>query len=120
MPLFVCAEPGCATPATCRGRCDEHRKALERERSRQRRADPGKGTRIKLYHSKKWAMTRKAVLARDPLCQDGRVCGGEALSTEVDHIVPLGQGGAPWDVENLQGICGPCHVRKSGAEGRAA
>ncbi len=116
MPLFVCAEDGCPNPATGRGRCDEHRKALERERSRQRRADPDKGARVKLYHSKKWQTTRKAILFRDPIC---RVCT-KALSTEVDHITPLSQGGAPWDVANLQGICGPCHVRKSGAEGRAA
>ena len=54
----------------------------------------------------------KKVLARDPIC---RVCN-QRLSTEVDHIVPLSQGGDPWDLDGLQGICGPCHHVKSGQE----
>ena len=33
-----CLEPRCPNPATARGRCDEHRKPIERERSRARRA----------------------------------------------------------------------------------
>jgi 5-methylcytosine-specific restriction endonuclease McrA len=28
---------------------------------------------------------------------------------EVDHIVPLSEGGAPYDRENLRGVCRPCH-----------
>jgi 5-methylcytosine-specific restriction endonuclease McrA len=57
-------------------------------------------------------MTRKAVLARDPIC---KVCD-QALSTEADHIVPREDGGAGHDLRNLQGICSPCHWVKSGAE----
>jgi 5-methylcytosine-specific restriction endonuclease McrA len=88
----------------------------ERERSRRRRADPDRGQRVAIYHKKKWLTTRKKVLASDPIC---RVCG-QRLSTEVDHVVPLAQGGDPWDLDGLQGICGPCHWEKSARESRAA
>ena len=32
---------------------------------------------------------------------------------EVDHIVPLAAGGAPYDPENLQTLCRPCHFDKT-------
>ena len=67
---------------------------------------------MKLYHSKRWQTTRKAVLARDPIC---KVCNAR-LSEQVDHIVPLSRGGDEWALEGLQGICGPCHQLKSGRE----
>jgi 5-methylcytosine-specific restriction protein A len=112
----LCIEAGCPNPPTARGRCDEHRKELERERSRRRRADPDRGQRVALYHKKRWLTTRSKVLARDPIC---KVCN-QRLATEVDHIVPLSQGGDPWDLGGLQGICGPCHRVKSGREARGA
>lgn len=115
-PIRLCLEPRCPNVATGKGRCDEHRKQLERERSefRRRRALIGDRTpdAVKLYHSAKWLRTREKVLARDPIC---KVCD-DALSTQVDHIKPLSQGGDPWDIDGLQGICVPCHARKSGRE----
>lgn len=32
---------------------------------------------------------------------------------ELDHIVPVAQGGAMWDEENLQVLCVPCHKEKT-------
>jgi 5-methylcytosine-specific restriction protein A len=60
-----------------------------------------------------WEKLRLMILARDPLCQDGRRCKGMALSTQVDHIRP----GTDHSLENLQGICRDCHAAKSAAEG---
>jgi 5-methylcytosine-specific restriction enzyme A len=57
-------------------------------------------------------MTRKAALARDPIC---KVCDN-AISTEVDHITPLSEGGDPDRLEGLQGICSPCHWAKTASE----
>lgn len=38
------------------------------------------------------------------------------IYAEVDGIVPLAEGGDPYRLEGLQGICSPCHWRKTGAE----
>lgn len=58
-----------------------------------------------------WRRLRKLILHRDPVC---KVCG-VAPSTAVDHVRPLAEAGDN-AMENLQGICGPCHDRKSAAE----
>jgi 5-methylcytosine-specific restriction endonuclease McrA len=36
---------------------------------------------------------------------------------EVDHITPLSEGGDPYRLEGLQGICSPCHWAKTAREG---
>lgn len=57
------------------------------------------------------------ILARDPVC---KVCGRRPASA-VDHVKPKSQGGEEYDEANLQGICKPCHTRKTAreaAEGR--
>lgn len=105
MPTKLCLHPKCASPATSRGRCDQHRQELERERSARRRASPTQGYAIRIYHTKKWLLTRRAILHRDPICQ---LCDNE-LSAEVDHIKPLSQGGDPYNPANLRGLCARCH-----------
>lgn len=112
MPKRACAEAGCpnfARPNS--GKCDEHAREYERERSRRRR-EATKG----IFKRKKWAMTREAVLARDPIC---KVCD-RRLSTEADHIRSLSQGGDPWRLEGLQGICTLCHREKTARENAQA
>lgn len=90
-----------------KARCVDHYREYERERSARRR-ETTKG----IFRTKRWAMTRKAILARDPIC---KVCD-DALSTEVDHITPLSEGGDPYRLEGLQGICSPCHWAKTARE----
>lgn len=62
---------------------------------------------------------RQRVLDEEPFC---RLClkrDLEVASEEVDHIVPLSEGGK--DVRsNKQGLCVPCHRAKSLAERLAA
>jgi 5-methylcytosine-specific restriction enzyme A len=62
-----------------------------------------------------WAKRRAAVLERDPVCQLRIVCSGSP-STEADHVKP----GDDHRPSNLQGVCLPCHLKKSSAEGHAA
>ena len=62
---------------------------------------------------------RAGILRRDrDRC---RRCGSQG-EPEVDHIVPIADGGDPWDPENLQALCRRCHRAKTSAEasGRAA
>lgn len=115
-PIRLCLERGCRNAATGRGRCDGCRGDRERDRSRARRTGERTAEAVKLYHSQRWLNTRRKVLARDPIC---KVCD-DALSEQVDHVVPLSQGGDPYSLENLRGICVPCHARKSARESTQA
>lgn len=108
MPSFPCLEPGCGRLATYRGRCAAHSKDRERETHRTGRLEPSSG---RMYDRIKWQRTRRAQLQREPLCA---VCF--ELATDVDHIVPLEDGGEPWAPRNLQSLCHACHARKSRGE----
>lgn len=55
---------------------------------------------------------RRGVMRRDPMC---RACG-VAPSTDADHVIPVGDGGAPYDVANGQGLCHDCHDIKTRRE----
>jgi 5-methylcytosine-specific restriction enzyme A len=113
MPSKLCLEPGCPNPVTGRGRCNQHRKPIERERSRRRR-EATKGT----YKTRRWKLRRMQVFTRDPFCADGRMCGGKAPSVEVDHLISLDQGGDPYAMSNLRGTCRACHEAKTAQENR--
>jgi len=89
-----------------------------RDRERYRRA----GGLRRLYDSAQWRRrTQPAVLARDPICKIGELCGGNAPSTDADHVVPAAEyvkqhGGDEryfFDLSNLQGSCHPCHTAKT-------
>lgn len=65
------------------------------------------------HYDHDWGDARAAHLDAHPTCQirvPGR-CTGTA--TEVDHVVPLTQGGARLDPANLQSTCHPCHAWKT-------
>ena len=73
----------------------------------QRAYDDRRGTRQERGYGAGWQRIRLAVLNQEPLC---RVCQG--IATEVDHILPRADGGG-YEIENLQGICKPCHSKKT-------
>lgn len=66
-----------------------------------------------------WMSLRREVLIRDGYaCQS---CGIVRLDNECDHIVPLEQGGAAMDINNMQTLCGGpdgCHTKKSALEAK--
>ena len=104
--------------------CPEHADIpVERQREfdRKRSSNPLR----KLYNTARWRNdTRLVVLARDPLCTDGRVCGKRAWSTVVDHIIAAvrwvaqhdGDLNSFFDEANLHGVCKPCHDAKREAD----
>ena len=63
-----------------------------------------------------WDKLRKLVLQRDKhLCQPCLAKRRVTPATQVDHITPKAKGGTD-DLDNLQGICGPCHEAKTTIE----
>ena len=52
----------------------------------------------------------QAYLVKHPICQ---APGCNEPATDVDHIVPLRQGGARLETNNLQSLCHSCHSRKT-------
>lgn len=67
-----------------------------------------------------WKQVRaRAIASKDPICA---LCGNpidmEAkpytpLACEVDHIIPVSRGGAPYDIDNLQLTHHKCNRQKS-------
>lgn len=101
MPSRLCLEPRCAGAATYRGRCAQH------ARQRERQTHPNKH----IYNSARWRRTRRKQLHLHPLCA---VCG--RVATDVDHIVPIENGGPVWSFENLQSLCATHHGEKTRRE----
>lgn len=112
-PPISCNYPGCAGGIAVRGTsyCEKHQKKdkeVEREADKARwQSSPWRH----LYQNKAWRMLRIFILNRDPLC---KICGREG-SYVADHI--RDHKGDPklfYDPENLQGVCKPCHDKKTG------
>lgn len=62
-----------------------------------------------LVNRAKWDKVRSLALHRDHgVCV---MCGQPA--NEVDHIREVADGGALYDLNNLQTLCHACHLRKS-------
>lgn len=95
-----CPEPGCPE-LVVRGRCPLHQAEAERRYR-------GRGDRA-VYHTRRWRILSRRVLAEEPLC---RACQVE-LSSDVDHIEPVEDGGPMWARSNLQALCHACHSRKT-------
>jgi len=63
-----------------------------------------------------WMSTRERILKRDGFaCQ---CCGLVRSDHEIDHRIPLEQGGSNGD-SNLWTLCHDCHARKTADEAKA-
>lgn len=79
--------------------------------------DNSRPERHKIYSTSRWQKLREYKKHRNPLCEE---CLRNNVITPmelVDHIIPIAEGGAPYDLENLQSLCASCHNKKH-AEGR--
>lgn len=103
MPTRLCSEPRCPHPATYRGRCPNHARTNDRAINRAGHS---------IYRTRRWQLLRRRVLYEQPICAG---CDNE-LAVDVDHIIAIEDGGAPWARNNLQGLCVPCHSRKTRRE----
>jgi hypothetical protein len=106
-------------------RSDNRQLRDSRERSASRRAERLK----RIYDSFAWRGrqgARRVVLGRDRLCRIAILCGGRALSVDVDHIVRAevwiemhdNDPSFFFDLENLRGACHLDHTYKTSLENR--
>ena len=70
---------------------------------------------INRMRGRRWLALRSQVLSAEPRCLSCLQQGRLSAAREVDHIVPLQQGGAD-AISNLQPLCHDCHATKSAAE----
>jgi 5-methylcytosine-specific restriction protein A len=103
-----CAQPGC-TVVVDKGRCAAH--SAQREQQRQ-----GADTWRRWYKLPIWRSLRALVLKEEPLCRLCQAADQVTAATEVDHVTPHRGAWALFvDRANLQGLCKPCHSRKTQA-----
>ena len=66
----------------------------------------------------RWMHIREAWLRAHPMCAECERRGEAKLAQQVDHVVPLADGGRD-DGSNYQSLCVPCHAAKSASEAKA-
>ena len=93
--------------------CEKHRKELEKEYNTHERDQEAQA----FYTSSQWRAVRAQKLQEQPCCEECLRHGIITPATLVDHIIPIKQGGARLDFDNLQSLCWSCHSRKSVEEG---
>ena len=105
----VLSESKCGLTFLGTWRVSRPRPAKQRERQRETSSQRG--------YSYAWQLARKSYLAKHPLCAECERAGLVVAATDLDHIVPhRGDKTAFWVRSNWQGLCHPCHSRKTAAE----
>lgn len=111
MPMAApkpCTQARCTEYATKKSRCDKHqiKHTWVHAKSRHERG-----------YGNDWVKIRSQALKRDNyLCQTCKRKGIFTRATEVDHIKNKAIGGDN-SIDNLEGICNPCHKKKTAQEG---
>jgi len=85
-----------------------NKRGTHRNPSPRRKEAPRALTTAQRGYDHTWQKLRKWKLATDPFCV---VCNESA--DQVDHIVPIFDGGERLDPANLQSLCISCHSRKT-------
>jgi 5-methylcytosine-specific restriction enzyme A len=112
-PLKPCAAPGCGNLIRGARHCDKHQH-LSAAWANSQRASKG-------VTGRPWRRLRDQIMERDGhlcRCDECTRLGRTRLAHEVDHIVPLADGGTD-DPRNLRAINRDCHKLKTQVESAA-
>ena len=71
------------------------------------------GSAQRATRGRRWQQLRAAKLRANPVCEHP---GCRRVAVIVDHVVPLGEGGAEYEWSNLASLCRPHHDEKTNAE----
>lgn len=84
-------------------------------RCRRPRYSPGNAEHASVYKTARWQALRMAIIAeRGFRCEDKGHRRGQVIDRlDLDHVVEMQDGGAPFDPANLILRCRACHGRKT-------
>ncbi len=69
-----------------------------------------------IYSSRRWRKARAAFLLTHPFCCLCATIGLSVAAEDVDHVVRIEDGGAPWEERNFQAMCHSHHSIKTRAD----
>lgn len=69
----------------------------------------------RVYDKRAWKRIRAQQLRREPLCAMCMERGVAKPAVDVDHVVPLADGGEPFAFENMRSLCHEDHARVTAA-----
>ena len=105
--MRFCPEPGCSVIVENGRRCDAHK-------SKRAIGNTYAAVVHGWYCSKRWKDLRDDMLRAEPFCRECIKHGRRVLTAEIDHIQKhSGDPSLFWNRDNLQGLCKPCHSRKT-------
>lgn len=112
-----CPYPGCGVLVDYGKRyCPTHQAQADAQKQERASVYDKTRTEAKFYHSSRWQKLRNWFIKNNPLCvqclREGRV----TTATVVDHIEEIKDGGARYDINNLQSLCHACHNDKTAHE----
>jgi 5-methylcytosine-specific restriction protein A len=107
-PLKRCNEVGCDEKVSDNkySKCDAHRRDVYKSFNAHKDSEPWRGRKY-------WQQIRKVVITRDVICQTCKANGKVVPGCDVDHIVPVSEGGSKYNLDNLQLLCRSCHSQKT-------
>jgi 5-methylcytosine-specific restriction endonuclease McrA len=79
-----------------------------------RRHKPNKA----FYQSSRWHKYSISYRKKHPLCVLCLAEGKTTRSQEVDHIIPIQEGGEEWNPDNHQALCKTHHSQKTAKENK--
>jgi 5-methylcytosine-specific restriction protein A len=98
--------PGLTRQKYCEKHIEEHT-LLDKEKKAH--DDHERWVSSRKYYNAQWNNLRKVYLATHPICEPCRKNGKVVPATLVHHVLPIKEGGARLDSENLMSCCSACH-----------
>lgn len=112
LPARSCRIPGCKSPASGKnnGYCDAHKNEGWAKYQR------SKDGETRVYQTSVWKKKRTIIINNAMgLCEECQRLGIVKPGVEVDHKIPVSQGGTD-ELSNLQLLCVSCHRKKTANE----
>lgn len=108
-PMTFCKWKGCDELASGRY-CPQHTIEFSRQKSEDDKAyEQFRGSASARGYDRRWRDVRIKYLRAHPICERCRDRGRIAAAQLVHHIHPINEGGAKYDLKNMQALCNECH-----------